>query len=201
MHAFEQHVFDRLAAAIRQLPRQLVADIYVISFWPDADDQDLRYQTVRLGYNTRKNYASLATDDDGELTYWAEAKWHWELWEETDFAIIASKSAKLPDKKGIALRRVWLESQGLFYTDKQARNDPDGTERMAFRASDKFDEMVVRVARRFHEEGIIAARFGKPIPIIIHDEECSDASARLTRLANPRGLAREYLAFVKNPDA
>ena len=50
----------------------------------------------------------------------------------------------------------------------------------------------MRVARRLHEDGIITGKFGRTVPIIVHELEIYDAIIEQTREANPPGATDEF---------
>jgi hypothetical protein len=60
----------------------------------------------------------------------------------------------------------------------------------------KFVEIVISHAQKLHKEGVIASKFGKVIPIIIHELEYYDKPVSWTRQANPSGLTREFENWV-----
>ncbi len=55
-----------------------------------------------------------------------------------------------------------------------------------------FVAICVRVARRLHEDGIITGKFGRTVPIIVHELEIYDAIIEQTREANPPGATDEF---------
>jgi len=54
-------------------------------------------------------------------------------------------------------------------------------------------ELAARVARKLQDEGFLKEKFGRPIPIIIHDLEYCDCTIKATEYANPYGEAADFL--------
>jgi hypothetical protein len=84
----------------------------------------------------------------------------------------------------------------LNYTDEEEEADFDRTLELGERIEAEFRQTSARLGRRLHDDGVIAAKFGRPIPIIVHNLEYEDGTVQLTRAANPKGLADEFAAWV-----
>ena len=54
-------------------------------------------------------------------------------------------------------------------------------------------DVLAKVARRFQDEGYWVRRFGRPIPILIHDLEYIQCTLDATAYANPNGEAADFL--------
>jgi hypothetical protein len=68
-------------------------------------------------------------------------------------------------------------------------------------ARDGLGELTLRErrdAKLLHDEGDIAALFGNTIPVIVHELEYYDQIADQTIMANPRGVADEFAAWVRS---
>ena len=59
-------------------------------------------------------------------------------------------------------------------------------------------DIIIANAKRLHEEGVIKAKFGKDIPIIIHELEYSDVSIDWTERANPASITIEFIDWIKS---
>jgi hypothetical protein len=68
----------------------------------------------------------------------------------------------------------------------------------AIDSTERFVNICVRVSRRLHKSGIVRQKFGKEIPVIIHELEYYDQIAQQTSAANPAGLADEFVDWVLN---
>jgi hypothetical protein len=62
---------------------------------------------------------------------------------------------------------------------------------------DHFVALCVAVAKRLHEAGVMSKKFGRLVPILVHELEYHDGIAEATRRANPRGLAAEFEKWIK----
>jgi hypothetical protein len=56
--------------------------------------------------------------------------------------------------------------------------------------------LAANVAKRLQEEGFVANKFKKPLPIIIHGLECAWYDIEATKKANPNGEADTYLIAI-----
>ena len=199
MHPFEEHVYQRFADEIQSWDETVAADIYAISFFIYDWEDDPRQPQVHLGYNTISEWQSkIARASDA-----AEAKWNFAFWAQ-DFNVIIP-DLPLEDAQDRApsqeesLRDDWLKSLGLYYRDEVEPEEEDAFDAALERwdgVTEAFLALCVRVARRLHDTGVIAAKFGKPIPIIIHELEYYDTIAVQTREANPPGVAQEFEDWV-----
>jgi hypothetical protein len=100
----------------------------------------------------------------------------------------------------VALRNAWLGTLGLgtnVSLDAYGVADPAYGEGEADidREWREFAALCARVGRRLHDEGVIVAVFGRPIPVRVTDIEGIDSNDGLTLAANPPGVADEYAAW------
>ena len=56
---------------------------------------------------------------------------------------------------------------------------------------------ITSVAKKLQDSGFIKSKFGKPIPIIIHDLEYPWYTVEATKKANPNGEADVFFAAIK----
>jgi hypothetical protein len=199
MHSFEQHMYQRFADEIQSWDVAVATDIYAISFFIYDWEDDARRPQVHLGYNTIREWQSKIARASGS----AEAKWNFAFWPQ-DFKVVIpdipfedveDPASSLEE----ASRDDWLQALGLYFRDE---DEPEGD--AAFEEAIErwnwvtatFVALCVRVARRLHDTGVIAAKFGKPIPIIVHELEYYDTIATQTKKANPPGVAHEFEEWV-----
>ena len=68
--------------------------------------------------------------------------------------------------------------------------------RLGEQITERFVELCVQVSRALHDEGSITGKFGRPVPIIVHELEYYDQIAEQTCRANPPGLTSEFEDWV-----
>ena len=183
---FENYICDVFAREIQSWDRSTSEDIYAISFFIyDYEDDPLQPQ-VNLSYNKLSEWERNCTRETDR----SEVKWNFAFWPQDFKAIIPMYSLEgskvVLDSDGAALRSAWLDSEGLNDSND---GDPGSDTPVVTR---DFAAICVRVARRLHESGIITAKFGRTVPIIVHELEYYDAIVEQTRDANPPGASDEF---------
>lgn len=98
--------------------------------------------------------------------------------------------------EGAVLRQEWIESLGLAYSDDD-KEDFERYTQLADHITERFVALCVQVARALHDEGSITGKFGRPVPIIVHELEYYDEIADQTRTANPPGLTSDFEDWVR----
>ena len=183
---FEGYIYDTFAREIESWDGSTCADIYAISFFIYDNEDDPRQPQIHLSYNT--------------LSYWKksckrgrdrrEVKWNYAFWPMDFKAIIPGDGWErlniAPETEGLALRSAWLVSEGFEGSHDELYGDHTPAMTLAFVA------ICVRVARRLHEKGVITGKFGRTVPINVHDLEIYDAIIEQTRDANPPGATEEF---------
>lgn len=162
-----------------------VNDVYVISFFKYTDLDDMRYPYVIVDYNTISNYQSQISCAFSA----GEAKWNYEFWLQNDLFMIGG----MDDSD---LRNLF-EMEGLFYGDDNSSdnslldNDLDEYEK-GDKMEELFMDIVIDISRRLHDHGVIKEKFGREIPILIHELEYYDLPMSWTRRGNPKELITEF---------
>jgi len=161
--------------------KALASRIYAISFFVYDQDDDPARPTLTLGYNTETHWRqsiSRASSSD-------EAKWNYTFWPHT-------KEAFLGDESDVSVRENWIRERSQAERSgglgKKLKEDQEITR--------EFVTVVVSVAKRLHEDGVILSKFGRPIPIIVHELEYYREIAAQTEQANPAGAAKEFTDWV-----
>lgn len=190
---FIQDTYEKIKEAILQIDSSIIPDIYVLSFYVYNGDDDPRQPMLTVGYNTYERLQSC-TPEPGQEPKWPiasdvdEAKWNFAFWLQNEELIIGGY-----DYDPIS---EWVKNSPYYYTDEQADDDFDTTDLLGQKIQDRFAEIVISHARRLHSDGVIAEKFGKDIPIIVHELEYYDKPVLWTRQANPDGLAKEFENWV-----
>lgn len=170
-------------------------DIYAISFflYANISNQYNGYANVTnftVGFNTEGDCGN--TDD------LSEKRWNYAFWRHDGIPII---DADTPNE-GIRILFEWYKEKGIDnigYEDYTACYD----ERMRYigKGPVGYYELlmeVATVAKEIQNSGLIEKKFGKKIPIIIHDLEYPWYVIEANKIANPNGEADTFLAAMKN---
>lgn len=166
------------------------SDIYAISFFVYDDDDDERRPTLTVGYNTESYFRdSIKIASDAY-----EARWNFAFWPRNEEYYFGSGASA-------DLIQDWICENG--YDKLEDLDEPAYDENGRYIGkgpviTQMFVAQLILVSKKLHNEGIIERKFGKPIPIIIHESEYYDAIADETREANPVGVADEFVNWVMN---
>lgn len=161
-----------------------VEDIYVISFLKGNDYDDPRSPYIIVDYNTISNYKSQTSKASSE----GEAKWNYAFWLENDLLTIGGENDS-------DLRKLF-ESEHIFYGGDNSDDDLLDEDMEEDEKDDKMQELfmdiVIEISNRLHEDGVLKKKFGKEIPVIIHELEYYELPMSWTRRGNPEELIVEF---------
>lgn len=162
-------------------------DIYAISLYTYNDMDNPCKPTVMLGYNTDsqvKNVIdSLAAETD------LDAKWDFNFWLQNEYFFFG-----LEDSQSDVMQ--WLEDNNLpYYDDDDEAWAKPGTARTAAAITTKFIAVLAEIIKEVHDSKILTAKFGKELPILIHDNECTEQVAVINFQANGEELLGDYMDF------
>ena len=197
MSKFEDYAYKKAREGILAIKDKTAAEIYALSFYYSADDDDPRKAILSVGYNTNARWRAC-TPAPGQPPKWPiasssdEAKWNYAFWLQHK-GEACNIGGSRPDA---AARKEWIQSLGCWWTDEQQEEDFDSTIELGDKVMDQFVELCIAVAKRLHDEGVIAKKFGRPVPILVHELEYHDGIAEATRRANPTGLAAEFEKWI-----
>lgn len=164
-------------------------DIYAISLYVYDECDNPCQPTVTLGYNTERQFnESISRASDEE-----EARWNYAFWIMNHFLYFGSGDTA-------EIVRNWINEIGMPY---YADDDP------AWRNNELFDEILektegitkafvdvlVCIVKEIHEQGILTQKFGKEIPIIIHELEYYEEIAEQNIEANGKELVEDFVKF------
>jgi hypothetical protein len=193
----ESYLYDRALAGLLDIPFHEGEDIYAVSFYVWAEEDDTRRMVLSVSYNTNERVVECSPKAaDSSVTRWptasnvAEATWNYAFWLQRPVAEVCASNGE-PD--GISLRTAWLEASGLGYSNEEEEEDFERTLEIGEQICMEFWQISGRVARRLQEEGILRTKFGRSVPIIVHDLEYAEPTIEVTRFANPKGEADEFL--------
>lgn len=201
MNSLEEYVYRSFEVTLSKWPSELTNNIYALSLYLANENDDPRYCTVTLGYNTYAQWqASTPQKPDHLANRWPiasdsdEAKWNYAFWLQNSELVIAT--SERPDDIAIALRNEWLKGLKLWYDNQELQADFDAAMTKAAEIDRQFAELCVRIAYRLHTEGIMQRIFGRNIPILVHRLEYYDEIATYARNANPPGIAQEFEDWI-----
>ena len=169
-------------------------DIYAISFFVFSNEA-YEYK----GYsNVTKFSVSYNTESDcsgsGELS---EERWNYAFWRQDETPIIEVDA----ENEGMKILFDWYKENGI---DNIGYEDYDTCYDNEMRYIGKgpvgYYELlseITAVAKKLQESGFIKNKFGKPIPIIIHDLEYPWYIMEANKKANSNGEADIFFAAMK----
>ena len=188
-----------LQAYLEKNIRQVISawdedDIYAISFFVYSNES-FEYNgcsnitKFSVSYNTEKD-----CNGAGELS---EERWNYAFWRQDETSIIDVND----ENEGIKVLFEWYKEnciENIGYEDYNACYD----DKMRYIGKgpigyyELLSEITV-VAKRLQDVGYIKNKFGKPIPIIIHDLDYTWYVIEATKNANHNGEADAFLATMK----
>jgi hypothetical protein len=198
MDAFMDHLliletFDKVSKAISNIDGAVVNDIYAISFWKDNIDDDPRKPIITVGYNTMAQWEACTPKStwvpgQGWASDSDEAKWNFAFWLQNELLIIGENDPKFD---------AWIKQLPYYYTDEENDKDFERTFPLHDKIQGEFIKIIIPVAQQLHAKGIIKSKFGREIPIIIHELQYYDLPLSWTQQANPPGLIVDFVNWVK----
>jgi hypothetical protein len=190
LNPFELRVFQEVSEALNKIPENAIADIYVVSLQVFDLDEDPRRPMAQLGYNTLERVRdSTSVGSEGPTV--DEAKWNFAFYLQNALMFVGE-----PETLAGGLLEALLKAEGLWYSDEDIEHDEERTYERDPLITARFVAMLLRVVQELHASGLIAQRFGRPIPVLVHELEYYDEIARQNTLANPDGLADEFAGWI-----
>ncbi len=180
MISMEDILYHRVKTLMTQWNEE---DIYAVSFYV--------YSNEAYAYggfdNVTEFSVSYNTENDcqgAELR--SERRWNYAFWRQDESPVISTWE---PTEETHQLFN-WYKEQGITNIGDEPEDAfcPVGYEELL--------GLVANVARRLQEEGFLREKFGRTIPIIIHDLEYIPCTIEATRYANPNGEAEDFLAWA-----
>lgn len=148
------------------------SDIYVISLFVYNEDDDPNQPTVTLGFNTLSNFKEsidVAWDEE-------EAKWNFAFWLQNEEYVFGVDETKPIVEKWIQDNNYIDEDDDMIVTNA-------------------FVKVLVDIVKELHQSGFIKEKFGKEIPVIIHELEYYEEIAEQNIEANGYELVEEFVKF------
>ena len=193
LQQIEEEIYQKAVDAIASWNEP---DIYVVSFYFWEDGQNPCKPRLSIGFNTESHYREVSEGMERE-DYLFDYRWNFAWWLQNNDAVQYGC-----DPQSAELVRKWVGSCGVFYFDKYGEcpdikdNEDELNKYQAM--EDAFINMLVRVVQRIHKEGILTSRFGKELPIIIHELEYYDEPLKINLAANgPELIERGFIYLCK----
>lgn len=103
----------------------------------------------------------------------------------------------MEDTAGIV--RDWLSENNFpFYEYEDPIWDNNEVYEQTEKITQAFVNLLVDIVKEIHEQKILTAKFGKELPIIIHELEYYDEIAQQNIEANGEILVKEFTEFIMN---
>ena len=165
-------------------------DIYAISFFVENPDENPYAPTVSYGYNTEKQYEEAIADASDK----EEARWNFAFWLQNQEFIFGEEG----ETKEIV--KQWVIAHGFPYCEDYACDYENETAVEAHyellgNIIKKFVPVLVEAVKELHKSEVIKNKFGKEIPIIIHELEYYDKIAIQNIEANTLPLVQGLVDF------
>ena len=164
-------------------------DIYVISLLVYDDHDNPCKPTVTLGYNTEQWYRdSIPEADDAQ-----EARWNYAFWiqnEELCYGI---------DDTASDVKR-WVLANGFPYNENDDELEEEEYDRLVGTITKAFVRVLIEIVQQLHTSGIIKNKFGKEIPVLIHELEYYDEIAEQNIEANGEELVKDFVDVCTGED-
>lgn len=170
------------------------ADIYAISFFVYSNEAFVykghsNVTEFCVGYNTENDCVGT-----GELS---EERWNYAFWRQNETPIIKANN----ENEGMRILFEWYEENGIDNIgyenyDSCYNNDMQYIGKGPVGYYELLLE-ITAVAKKLQDSGFIKSKFGKPIPIIIHDLEYPWYIIEATKKANSNGEANMFFAAMK----
>lgn len=193
--SFSNDTYNKIRETILNFDNSKVPDIYAISFFKSNIDDDPRKPTLIIGYNTVSNWKQCTPGEDQEpdgsiASDSDEAKWNFAFWLQNEELVIGGNEYDPVSN--------WVKQLPSYFTDEQEKEDFDKTFEAGEEIQLAFIDIMISHSQRLHREGIIKTKFGKDIPIIIHELEYYDVPLNWTKQGNPAGLTKEFDDWVES---
>lgn len=200
MEPFAEHLFSRLAEGLLLFDRTNPHDVYVLSLYIDFDEGPHRLK-VWLYYNTLthlRRAVSLGEDPD-------EARWYFALWEPdfiTAVGLSPEECSQMADAECHRLLAEWLRGCGLYRSPEAIEAmlsdyNPAPYSAWEVQVKERLLHLIPAVARHLQDSGVILAKFGRSLPLLVHEWDYDRWTLEATRRANPPGLIAEFERWLK----
>ena len=165
-------------------------DIYAVSFYVENPNGNPYTPSVSFGYNTERQYKEsiVYASDEGE------ARWNFAFWLQNQTFAFGEEG----ETKDII--KQWVLGHGLSYCEDFTLDyEDEATVNANYELLDKicgkFVSVLVEAVKNLHGSGFIKEKFGKEIPVVIHELEYCDKIAVQNIEANTLPLVQGLVEF------
>lgn len=170
---------DSIKSRIEKSILELKADdIYAFSLYVEDDCSDETRPTVTFGFNTLKNYEKATERASDSL----EAKWNFAFWLQNEIFVYGMDETASDVEN-------WIEQNNLL-DDKDEKTESDTP-----KITRAFVNELIKAVKEIHNDRVLTSKFGKELPIIIHELEYYDEIAEQNIKANGKRLLGDFLEF------
>lgn len=165
------------------------ADIYAISLYVESECDNPFDTTVTLGFNTETNYNNNLLHASDEQ----EARWNYAFWLQNEELVFGIGETKDCFKK-------WLVNKGYgyySYNEVYNGNNFDELYKIGEKAIANFVRILISIVQKLHSCGFIREKFGREIPILVHELEYYETIASQNIEANSQELVTDFVKFCK----
>ena len=192
---FVETSFNKAVGAIKGIDIETAKDIYALSFYYYFEEDEGRYAAVSISFNTISNFEANIASASGER----EAKWNFAFWLQDEIGHIGGMEDKLLAE--------WFKETPFYYSqvDSEKAIDDDDLFEDILDKDAGFEEIfineIIAVIKRLFNENIIRDKFGKDIPVLLHELEYFDRPLFRTIKSNPPGLVDEFATWINTMGA
>ena len=145
-------------------------DIYAISLYVFDEEDDPCRPVAVLGYNTERQVQKSSSETSDEQ----EARWNYAFWIQNAEMCLGQGDTAEDIKE-------WITEQGLWDSEDEI--------------APKFVELLVAIVQDIHASGLLKDKFGREIPVLIHELEYYEKIAQQNIAANGETLDRDFVSF------
>jgi hypothetical protein len=165
-------------------------DIYAISFYVENYCDNPCEPTVTLGYNTERRCAEKTKSAGSE----EESRWNYAFWLQNEEASYGTDESK----ENVA---SWIKNNAMPYypcVDYDFDIPDDVDDEQLDMITEEFVSALVDVVKELHRSGFIKEKFGKPIPVLIHELEYYDEIADRNIAANSKPVVKGFVSWIRD---
>lgn len=187
----EEYLYTKV---IKEIDTWNKKDIYAISFFVYSNEAYTYKNFENVSIFTISYNTESACENDDLLS---EERWNYAYWLQDERPIIDPTEDY---NEGIEILFKWYDQNDIKNIGYEDENCYDKEMNYIGKGPVGYYELltiVSNVAKRLQEESYIKNKFGKPIPIIIHDYEYTWYVIEATKNANPHGEADTFIKAMK----
>lgn len=161
-------------------------DIYAFSLYLEYSCDNPFEPTITFGYNTTENFKNACEETDEQ-----EAKWNFAYWLQNEIFVLGVNETQ-------EMMKNWLIENGFGYKtyDEIYGNDAEEiSDELCVQIDEKVKNELIETVQEIQKSNVIQDKFGRQIPIIIHELEYYDEIAEINKKANPAELIQEFVDF------